>query len=327
MNTQRNSIFRPALWMSIFILAAGFLTACGGKPETYTIGVVNFSPSLDDVFEGLKIGMVEKGYVEGENVTYIYEGAVGSIEALDPAIQKIMDQKVDLILSISTPATQKIKTATQESQIPVVFAPVTDPVASEIVASLTNPGGNLTGIQNRGSIAKGLDWLLAIAPGTQRLFVPHNPSDDSSVQGLAELQTAAAVMGLELVIVEVTNGDEFEAAMAAIPEEVDAIFMLPSGFFSARAAAYAEAGIAHQLPVTSVAPQTEAGLLMSYGHDYLSMGVQLSRLVDQIFNGTDPGDLPVETPEFFLSINLVTAQAIGLEIPDDILVQADTLVR
>lgn len=327
MNTRRNSKIKSALWVSVFILAAVLLAGCGGKPETYTIGVVNFSPSLDGVFEGLKIGMAEKGYVEGENVTYIYEGAVGSIDALDPAIQNIMAQNVDLILSISTPATQKIKAATQESKIPVVFAPVTDPVASGIVDSLTSPGANLTGIQNRGSIAKGLDWLLTIAPGTRRVFVPHNPNDDSSAQGLTELQAAADDMGLELVIVDVTTGDEFEAAMAAIPEEVDAIYMLPSGFFSARAAAYAEAGITHKLPVTSVAPQTEAGLLMSYGHDYPSMGIQLSRLVDQIFKGADPGDLPVETPEFFLSINLQTAAAIGLEIPDDILVQADNLIR
>ena len=309
--TERNRLHTFAV-RALLCVVALLLAGCGpAKPKTYTIGVVNFSPALDPVYEGFKTGMAQAGLVEGEQVTYLYDGATGSIDALDPAIQKLVAAKVDLILSLSTPASQKVKLAVEGKHIPVVFAPVTDPVASGLVDSLTHPGGDLTGIQNRGSIAKGLDWLLAIAPGTQRLFVPHNPSDDSSVQGLAELQTAAAVMGLELVIVEVTNGDEFEAAMAAIPEEVDAIFMLPSGFFSARAAAYAEAGIAHQLPVTSVAPQTEAGLLMSYGHDYLSMGVQLSRLVDQIFNGTDPGDLPVETPEFFLSINLVTAQGVN----------------
>jgi putative ABC transport system substrate-binding protein len=310
------------------MLTALLLTACGpSKPETYTIGVVNFSPGLDLVFDGFKVGMDKAGYVEGEGVTYLYEGAVGTIGALDPAIEKLIAEDVDLILSITTPATQKVKEAVEGTDTHAVFAPVTDPVESGIVESITRPRGNLTGIASGGSIAKGLAWLLQIAPDTERLFVPHNPDDNSSVQSLKELSEAADKIDLDLAVVEVRNSEEFEAAMDAIPEDVQAIFMLPSGFMSARTALFVETSIAHKLPTCSVAPKYEEGVLMSYGHNYVRMGEQAARLADQILQGTDPANLPVEAPEFYLGINLQTAQAIGLDIPDDILAQADDIVR
>jgi len=328
MKTKCNSIQRGCIGMMLIALLVLGLSACGPQaPETYTIGVVNFSLALDPVFEGFKLGMAEAGYVEGENTTYIYEGAVGSIDALDPAIQKLLAEDIDLILSISTPATQKVKAATADSGLPVVFGPLTDPIASDIVDSLISPGGNLTGVQNRGSMAKGLDWLLQIVPDVKTLYVPHNPQDNSSVQGLTELQTAADSMGLALQVVEISSGDELEAILGAVPDEIDAIYQLPSGFFSARSASFAAAGINHNLPVLSVAPQTSAGVLVSYGHEYVSLGEQLSRMAVQILQGADPGVLPVEIAQFYLSINLATAEAMGLEISDDILTQADEIVR
>ena len=168
------------------ILVVLLLAACGATtPKTVTIGIVNYSAPLDDIVVGFKEGMAEAGYVEGEGVTYLYDGAVSSMDALDPAIQKLVAEQVDLILALTTPAAQKAKAATQGTNIPVVFAPSTDPVASGLVDSLTHPGGNLTGVRTGGSSAKGLSWLLAIASSTKTLFVPHNPDDSSSVVGLA----------------------------------------------------------------------------------------------------------------------------------------------
>jgi putative ABC transport system substrate-binding protein len=315
--------------ISVALLSVVALLAACAKPQpkTFTIGIVNFSPALDVVFDGFKAGMAKAGYVEGENVTYIYEGAVANIADLDPAIQNLLAADVDLIFSLATPATLEAKRAVEGTDIPVVFAPVNDPVASRVMESLTQPGGNLTGIRVGGGIAKGLDWLLAIVPGTTRLFVPHNPEDSGSVQGLAELSEAAATLDIELVISELRTPEEFDAAMNAIPEDVQAIFMLPAGFFSARATQFTEAAITHNLPAISVAPLCKAGVLMSYGLDYYRVGEQASRLAAQILRGTAPGDLPVETCDFFLGINLQTAQAIGLDIPDDILQQADEIIR
>jgi putative ABC transport system substrate-binding protein len=310
------------------ILGVLSLAACGTtKPRAVTIGIVNYSAPLDAIVDGFKEGMAEAGYAEGEKVTYLYDGAVSSIDALDPAIQKLVAERPDLILALTTPAAQKAKAATQGTKIPVVFAPSTDPVSSGLVDSLTHPGGNLTGIRTGGSSAKGLSWLLAIAPGTKTLFVPHDPDDSSSVVGLHELEAAAAPLGLEIRVVEVRTAEEFTAAMDAMPADVDAIFMLPAGLFTSGTPKFVEVSIARKLPILSIARQCERGVLISYGHDYRPIGKQVARLAQQILNGTPPADLPVETPDWYLCINLQTAQAIGLDIPNDILQQADTIIR
>lgn len=312
----------------VLLFVVTLLASCGKpQPKTFTIGVVNFSPPLDAVVEGFKVGMAELGYVEGENVTYVYEGVVTSIEALDPAVQNLRAADVDLILSLTTPATLVTRQAVEGTDVPVVFAGVNDPVASGLVKSLREAGGNLTGIQAGGSIAKGLEWLLAIAPDTTSLFVPYNPDDAASVQAMVALSEAAATLGVELLIVEVRTPDELAAALDAIPESADAMFVPSSGFLSARLTQVVETAILHKLPLASMSPWCKEGVLMSYGFGYYQTGEQASRLADKILQGTPPADLPVETADFFLVINLQTAQAIGLDIPDDILQQADEIIR
>lgn len=317
------------LVVTLFIVVGLLLSACGTtQPKTVTIGVVNLTPALDPVFDGFKAGMAELGYVEGENVTYIYEGPVGSIEALGPAIQNLIKQDIDLLLALSTPATLQAKQAVEGTDIPVVFAPVNDPVQSGVVDSLRHPGGNLTGIRVGGFVPKELEWLLAIAPGTTRLFVPHNPDDNSAVLGLAALNEAADTLGVELVIGEASTPDEIMATVETIPEEVEAIILLPDNLMIAHIDDFVEAALERDLPLSSVAyPQVEAGALMSYGPGFFQLGEQVARLADKILQGTAPADLPVETADFFLSINLQTAQAIGLDISDDVLQQADTIIR
>jgi putative tryptophan/tyrosine transport system substrate-binding protein len=314
--------------IALAVLALLCLTACTtSKPEHYVIGIVNLSPSLDAVVEGFQAGMDELGYTVGENVSYIYDGAVLDIDALDPAVQRLMEADVDLMLALTTPAALSAKKAVEGTDVPVIFVPVTDPVGSGLVESLAHPGGSVTGIRTGGSIGKGLDWLLAAAPGISRLFVLHNPADDSSTLGLEELSGHAAALGLDLVVAPVRTADAFDAALASVPEEVDAIFVLPSGFFSARGARFAEAALAHLLPTVSVSPLHRAGLLMSYGLDYYEAGKQASRLTALVLRGAVPADLPVETAESYLGINLQTARAINLDIPDDIVGQADHIIR
>ena len=324
-NKQLNTIRNGAL---LLIVAALLLTACGGaKPKTYTIGVACLSPTIDPAFDGFKAGMVEAGYVEGQNVTYVYDGPVSTIDDLDAVIENLMAKDLDLIFTLSTPAASKAKAAVAGKGIPVVFSVVSDPVGSKIVDSLTHPGGDITGVRVGGSIAKQLDLLLSMAPGTTRLYTPHNPEDGGAVQSMVELSAAAPSLGIEPVIVEVRTADELNAALAAVPSDVDAIFLLGSGFLNTQFTQYVDTAIAHKLPLASVSPLFDRGVLMSYGHDYHRDGQQAARLADLVLKGTPPGDLPVETADFFLGINLQTAQTIGLDIPDAILAQADDVAR
>lgn len=313
------------LWLAVIVSLVG---ACGpGQSGTITVGIVNYSAGIETTIDGFKAGMTEAGYVEGEDIVYYYDGATNTVDALDAAIEIVLAQQPDLILSLTTPATQKIKAVTEGTGIPVVFTPITDPVDAGLVDSLPHPGGNLTGVRTGGSIPKALEWLLAIAPQVQQVYVPHKPDDDSSVKALGLLSQTASDMGVELLVAETTTAETFDAALGAIPQEADAIFMLPSGFFSARTAGFVAASVQARIPVMSVAPKYKDGVQFSYGHDYQQIGKQAARLADQILRGTEPANLPVETSEFYLGINLPAVEAIGLEIADDVLRQADDIVR
>ena len=310
------------------VALAGLLSAaCGtSRPDTFTIGVINLSAGAEGALDGFKGGMAKLGYTEGENVTYKYDGPVGSVDALGPAIQKLLREDVDLIFSLTTPATIAAKQAVDGTDVPVVFVPVYDPVSSGLVDSLIKPGGNLTGIRAGGNMEKMLDWLLRIAPGTTRCFAPYNTQETASVQALAELKKAARTLGIELVTPEVRSSEELKEALISIPRDIDAIVVLPGGFFSTHIAEFGKTAIERKLPLLS-GPVESPGPLLTFGADIFVMGKQASRLADKILKGAAPAGLPVETADFFLSFNIHTARAIGLDIPDDILQQAATIIR
>jgi putative ABC transport system substrate-binding protein len=308
-----------------FIITTLLLAACGDRPKTYTVGVINLTPLLNNVIEGFKKGMTESGYIEGENITYIYEGAPDSIDKLDAIAQGLVEADVDLILSLTTPATQAAQRATADTDIPVVFVPVTDPVAAGIVDSLKQPGGNITGITFGVQEGRRLEWLIQVVPTIEQVYIPYNPEDQSAVLALELVREAATKLGVELITREARNPEEITAAIENVPEEADAIFLLPDSVVGARTAEFVEL----QLPTSAANPGDLKihDVLTSYGIDQMSAGKQAARLADQILRGVTPADLPVEMTEFYLALNLKAAEAIGLDIPDEILLQADIIVR
>jgi putative ABC transport system substrate-binding protein len=313
------------VWIVVLSL---LLAACGGGQKTYTIGVINLSPSLDDIVEAFKEGMTELGYVEGENVTYIYEGPAG-IDKLDAVAQGLVEADVDLILSLTTPATQAAQRATAGGDIPVVFVPVTDPVGAGIVDSLTKPGGNITGVTYSVQEGRRLEWLIQVAPTIEQIYIVYNPEDQSPVLALETVSETATQLGIELITREASTPEEITVAFENIPEEADAIFFLPDSVVNARIDDWLETAIELKLPTSgSNTSLVEDGALTTYGIDLtVSARQEAARLADQILRGIKPGDLPVEMAEFYLAINLKTAEAIDLDIPDEILLQANIIVR
>jgi putative ABC transport system substrate-binding protein len=304
------------------------LAACGDAPKTYTIGVINLSPNLDDTVEAFKEGMAELGYVEGENVTYIYEGPAG-VDKLDAVAQGLVEANVDLILSLTTPATKAAQQATASTDIPVVFVPVTDPVGAGIVDSLTKPGGNTTGITYTSQEGRRLEWLIQIDPTIEQVYIVYNPEDQSPVLALETVSETATQLGIELITRQASTTEEAAVAFENIPEEADAIFFLPDSVVNARITEWLEMAAQLKLPTSgSNTALAEDGTLTAYGIDLtVSTRQEAARLADQILRGIKPGDLPVEMAEFYLAINLKTAEAIGLDIPDEILLQADIIIR
>lgn len=329
-NSSQKKLQKVRILLTWAMIAAMFLSGCSGagKPKTFTIGIVNLSASLQPVVDGFKAGLAEAGYVEGQNVTYIYDGLAANIDALPALFESLKEKKVDLVLSVGTASTVQAKKSLEGTNIPVVFAPVTDAVKSGFVADLLKPGGNFTGVQIGNVISKRLEWLLAIAPGIKRIYVIHNPSDNGSVQGRMALIEVAPTFKVELEVREARTPDEITAALATLPGDVDALFVSPAVTLVAQIEAFIKAANEHKLPLsTPDVADVKAGALMAFGAEDTAMGRQAARLADQILHGVKPADLPVETADSILSLNLKTANLIGLNIPDAVIRQAKVVVR
>jgi putative ABC transport system substrate-binding protein len=314
----------------IFIISSLLLMACGGaqaQAKTYTIGVINYDPGLALIFDGFKAGMADLGYVEGESVTYIYNGVLApDPQVIDREIKSLLAQDVDLFFTLGTLPTLQAKQAVAGTDIPVVFAPVINPVEEGVVESIRQPGGNVTGVQLGNDISKALEWLLTLEPEATKVYTPYNPEGGVSAMSATSLSKAASTLGVELMLDEVSTTEELMAAIETLPEDV-AIFIVPTPSLKPMSN-FIEVAVKRGIAIGSTNPaQLEAGVLVTYGPNLLSMGEQAARLADQSLQGTAPADLPVETAEYFLSINLKAAEAIGFDIPDKILRQADTVIR
>jgi putative ABC transport system substrate-binding protein len=306
------------------------LAACNNEEgRTYSVGVINVAPNLDVSLAGFKAGMAELGYVEGKNIQYLYEGPTMDMGRLSTRAQSFLAAKVDLILTITTPATLAAKQATAGTGVPVVFTIVTDPVGAGIVDSIQAPGGNITGVTSGRQEARRLEWLVRAGPDIRRVYVPFNPKDKSPALALKTVRSAAAKLGVELITREAHDAQTLEDAVLDIPAEVDAVFLLPDSYLGTRMLDLVSSAIRRNLPFSSpnIIDVKNYDILTSFGVDQQLAGKQAARLADQIFKGARPADLPVETAEFYLAINLKTAAAIGLRIPDEILRQADVIVR
>jgi putative tryptophan/tyrosine transport system substrate-binding protein len=321
--------YSSLLIVFLFILTGLLLTACGGgaTPKTYTIGIVNPLPLLGTTVEGFKQGMAELGYIEGKNVTYVHQ-EVTPMKELDAVVQDMVKAKVDLILCTTTNAAQAAQRATANTNIPVVFTSLIDPIGAGLVKSIKQPGGNITGIIFSLQEGRRLELLKQVAPTIKQIYVPYNPDDPAPVSALETISKSAPKLGVTLIPREVRNADEVEAAITNIPEEADAVFKLADSLIGARTNDLVKASIKLKLPMSAAnADAVNDGTLTGYGPSASGSGKQAARLAGQILKGVKPGDLPLETSESYFSINLKTAQAINLDISDETLRQAGIIVR
>jgi putative ABC transport system substrate-binding protein len=311
----------------MLVVASLLLSACATpQPKTYSVAFVNTAKILDPVFDGFKGKMTELGYTEGKNITYVWDGDV-TLDKVEELTKSLVAKKVDLIFSLTTPATQAVKKVLEGTTTPAVFS-ITDPVAAGVVQSLKQPGGNMTGITTGAGEALRFEWLMRIVPKAKRIYYPYNSTDKSASGAFKTIQATATNLKVEIVAREATTKDDVTAAIAAIPTDVDAIFIGPDSLVGAAFADWAKAAIERKLPLSgSSVSHVQAGMLFSYSYDNVASGQQVATIADQVLKGTKPADIPVQTSEFFLTINYKTAQAIGLDISNDILQQAKTVIK
>jgi putative ABC transport system substrate-binding protein len=317
-------------WLLGALAASLFISACApaGADPGFTIGLVTNNPNGMRNVEGFRAGMAELGYVEGVDVTYIDAGEPLTGDELDQALEEMVAAQVDLIFTAGTPTGVAAHRVTAGTDIPVVFGVIADPLKAGVIVDLTEPGGSMTGVKLGDDQSRRLEWLIEIVPNVRTIFVPFNPEDSAAFSAVQQIETVAGSLGLELVLGEAPTDEAVSAMLAEFPDAVDAVFLVPDSVVNARLADFVALALARKLPLSgpSIA-QVEGGALMSYGFVHREAGAQAARIAHQVLSGVDPGSIPVENTESYLAINLVTADAIGLDIDDAILRQAAILLR
>lgn len=275
-------------------------------------------------------GLREYGYADGQNVLIEYRWAEGQYDRLPSLIAELLAQKVDVIVTAGTPATRAVKKAT--SSVPLVMIAVGDPVGTGIVPSLSRPGGNITGLTSISPELDGkrLELLREIAPAVSHIAVLWNSA--SSLQIVAERATrvAADAMRMKMLSLGVRTRDDIENAFATIvAERPDALLVLADRLFLQHRARIMAFANEHRLPgVHAYQELVEAGGLASYGPSYTGMHRRAAYFVDRILKGANPGELPVERPATFeLVLNAKTAKALGLALPQSLLLRADRIIE
>jgi putative ABC transport system substrate-binding protein len=271
------------------------------------------------------------GYVEGRNIAVEYRSAHGDLDKLPAFAAELVRLKVDIIVAVVTRASLAAKQAT--ATIPIVIVAVSDPVASGLVSNLARPGGNITGTCGVGAdvVGKQLELVRTLLPNAVRVTALWNPSNRTFQQQLLnEARSAAPKLRLQLQSVEARAPDDLDRAFVAISKgRPDALLILADPMFGSNAKRIADLALEHHLPAVSMIKAfAEAGVVATYGQSFADSYRRAATYVDRILKGAKPGDLPVEQPtKIELVINLKTAKALGLTVPQSLLLRADEVIQ
>jgi putative ABC transport system substrate-binding protein len=258
-----------------------------------------------------------------------YRWAEGSTERFVEITTEFVRRKIDVIVTVTTPATLAAKQATAIT--PIVFAVVSDPVGTGLVASLARPGGNITGLANQASDTAGkrLDFLREVVPDLRRLAIMAHVDNPASVLEMGEAQAAARKLGLEVTTSEIRRAEDIAPAFEALKGLADALYLCPDSLMNTNRTRINILAVGARLPTMHGSQEyVEAGRLISYGPNYPDMFRRTGDYVDKILRGAKPADLPVEQPtKFDLVINLTTAKVLGLTIPESFLLRVDKVIE
>ena len=286
------------------------------------------------IAEAFRQGLRDLGYVEGRNLLIQYRSAEGKLERFPALAAELVALKVDVIVAANTQAAIAAKQAT--GTIPVVFAGPPDPVSSGLVSSLARPGSNVTGLSSLPTpelVGKSLELLMQTVPGRTRVAALwHRDYPEHTQEAiLGAIDTAARTLRVPLQSVEARGGPEnFDKAFSEMTRaRVDTLIVLTSVLFVSERRRLVDLAAKYRLPaVYPVRDFVDDGGLMSYGPLWADLYRRAATYVDKILKGAKPGDLPVEQPTTFeLAINLKTAKALGLTIPQSVLIRADQVIE
>ena len=322
------SIFPLVLIITLLIFPEGFVTAQTSKVPR--IGIFGIEHPSSPGFVSFRQGLRELGYIEGQDIIIEPRFSYGSVGRHDQFAAEIVRLKVDVIVTLNTPALQAAMSITKT--IPIVMTFIGDPVASGFIASRERPGGNVTGI---GGLAEGLggkwmELLKETVPGVSRVGVLVNPPSERMTPDLKAVEVAARSLGVELQPAQARSSRDIGGAFTwATRGQAGALIVLPGFGFGTDASYIADLALKKRVPaIFWRADFARDGGLMAYGANGREQSRRAAYVVDKILKGANPAELPVEAPKKFeLVINLKTAQEIGIVVPPRVLAWADRVIR
>jgi putative ABC transport system substrate-binding protein len=318
--------------LPVLILAAIHLAEAQQQGKVPRIGILLPNPPTlnPHLLKAFQQGLRELGYVEGQNIVIEYRFGEGKSERYDYLAAELVQLKVDVIVTSSTPAIESVKNAT--STIPIVMAASADPVGSGLIASLDRPGGNITGLAMLSPELSGkrLELLKETVPRLSRVAVLWNPKNISSAASWKESQLAALGLKMQVQSIEVRGpGDFHNLSDALVKERSQALNVVRDPLIRAHMTRVVELATNSRLPaIYEDVDFVDRGGLMSYGTSHPDLYRHAATYVDKILKGAKPADLPVEEPKKFeFVINLKAAKQIGLTIPPNVLARADRVIK
>ena len=328
MNARRNVL----IMLGLGALPVRLTSFAQQVKKSIVVGVLRYGDksSSEAYIVAFRQGLDALGYIEGKNLTLQLRFADAKAERLASLAEELVRLKVDVIMAADTPSTRAAQRATRE--IPIVIGTSTDPVGTGLVASLARPGGNTTGLSNMASdiSPKRLEMLIALVPKLSQVAVLLDSSNPATRAELKSLEDANKRAGLKLLVLEAATPDQIERAFAAmVKRRVEGLIITNNALFLQQRNQIAELALKNRIPTLgAVRALADAGLLMSYGQNTIESFRRAATYVDKIVKGTKPADLPIEqatTIELF--INMKTAKALGIQIPQSILIRADKVIE
>ncbi len=318
----KNRKFLAVLIMTLFLITSAAVMI---SAQEYNVGISQFveHPSLDKAREGFIDGLAESGYIEGENINIDTQNAQADFATAQTIAQRFKQNNFDLILAIATPSAQAAANVVKDT--PVLITAVTDPVEAGVVESMEKPGRNVTGTTDMNPVDRQLELIREFIPDLNDIGILYNPGEVNSVVQVDIAKEKAEEMGVNMHEGTVSNSSEVSLAVASIVDKVDAIYIPTDNIIVSALPTVLQNANSKNIPVfASENNSVEQGAIATVGIDYYALGKQTGQMAARILEGADPANTPIESSkELKLYINKTAAENIGLEIPADLLEEAD----
>ena len=322
--------------ISILLLAValmiigGVSSLAGAQPLVIGITQIVEHPALDAARDGFIAALEEAGFKEGEDVVYDLQNAQGDFTNAISIAQKFKDDKVDLIVAIATPTAQAALQVNQE--IPIVINAVTDPVAASLAKSWESSGNNLTGMSDAAPNKQQVELIPLFLPEAKNVGTIYNAGEANSVVQIEVARETCKELGLNLIEVTVSNSSEVLMAAQSLAGRVEAIYIVTDNTVVSALESVIKVCNQEKIALILADPSTvDKGALASYGIDYFSLGKKSGEIAIQIIKGAKPSDIPIQTitdpKDLQFVVNLDTAKILGLSISEEILKDADKIIK